>query len=1228
MGQVARWRWLAALLLLSWQSADAVEFRLLHSFSFADNDGARPSYECAFTQSGSTLYGVTTSGATNGRGALFRMNTDGSDFKVIHSFSGGNVGGSVNTNYDDGCFPYGSPVLTGDLIYGATGAGGSNKQGCVYVVNTSGSGFQLLHHFKFNPGTTNFDGYSPQGSLTLSDGSLFGVTANGGTNSRGMIFTLRTDGTGYRPLYTFANGGDAQYPAGSLALSGSTLYGMTQYGGSADRGTVFCINTDGSGYRILHNFGIGLDGASPLGSVIVAGSTIYGMTTRGGGATDAGTIFKQNTDGTGYQKLYSFSSPQAYSPLGALTLVGSKLYGVTSAGRGTGATGNGAGTAFEINTDGTSFKFIHNFVVPPTTTDGSYPYARLLYSGDSLYGTTYGGGAQSLGSIFSLVVGNISPTGGAVKVTINPPGAVTAGAQWQVDGGVFRNSGTVAGGLLAGTHPVAFKPVAGWITPASQDTSIILGLTNTIVATYLPADVTKPTVSVTNIPASGNVSNSSFTIRGKANDNAGVTNVLYNLNNSGWIGTTTGNGWTNWFADLVLTPGTNFIATYAVDSSGNLSVTNTVKIIYILSAPLTVSTNGRGGISPLLNGALLQIGRNYTLTATPASGFGFTNWTDGGSTIFTNKPAFTFTMAPGLSVTANFVDVTKPTVSVTNLPLSGTVSNRAFIVKGKAGDNVSVANVRYNLNNSDWLGATSDNGWTNWFAELSLTPGTNFIGTYAVDTAGNRSPTNTVKLVYILSAPLTVRTNGKGSISPQLNGALLQIGKNVTLTATPALGFVFTNWTDGGSTLITNKPVLTFLMASNLAFTANFVDVQKPVLTVLTPTAATSAGNEFYLASGKASDNAGVAAVLYQLNNLGWFLPNTTNGYTNWTVTLGLTPGTNYFYAYALDTSGNLSATNTIKFLYVTAPATLNGLAAQITPDGGTTFGTSFGATTFSQNSTDPDNANAVGSYTYTKQSPSRGLLKLTYTAPPTATNEGLQTIQLSFTSTQTARFTNDADTGGIRFTSTPTLVPASLVNQTFIAVNGTSNALRTTFAPGKYVTSNLVSHTVNTFTPATYTAYGPVGALLKYISTNRQDYTILTFTATNYGSAYTESYAGNGSFAAANRNVFGIVSQRAGGNAPNNITNRSALLFNGPDTDKFKFPDAASFTQVDSLNEASTLGAGNYVYSRTATNTANLQLNYTSPAAGTQTAVFQFIAPNFAIFTNLDATFGAAALK
>lgn len=73
---------------------------------------------------------------------------------------------------------------------------------------------------------------------------------------------------------------------------------------------------------------------------------------------------------------------------------------------------------------------------------------------------------------------------GSLTVTILPAGAVSAGAQWNVDGGAWRASGATATGLSAGSHVVAFKEVAGWTKPANQTVTVVANQTATASGVY------------------------------------------------------------------------------------------------------------------------------------------------------------------------------------------------------------------------------------------------------------------------------------------------------------------------------------------------------------------------------------------------------------------------------------------------------------------------------------------------------------------------------------------------------------------------------------------------------------------------------------------------------------------------------------------------------------------------------------------------------------------------
>ena len=496
-----------------------------------------------------------------------------------------------------------------------------------------------------------------------------------------------------------------------------------------------------------------------------------------------------------------------------------------------------------------------------------------------------------------------------ISVLINGSGTISPNYNGQIldIGNSYSMTATPSAGVV-------FTGWTGSLTTNSNTILFIMASNILLQANFM--DVQKPTNSITT-PTQGQLwSNGVFTVTGKASDNVAVSNVFYSLNNTAWTNATTANNWTNWTATLNLIAGTNNIQAYAVDTSGNISATNSVSFNAVLSTVLTLSTNGLGSLNPNYNNALLQVGKNYSITATAGTGFAFTNWTGGvilPLAVLTNGTTLQFTMQSNLVLQANFVDTSKPTLSITNLAAGQRWSNLLFTAKGTATDNWQVASVQYQLNGGVWTNAT---GTTNWSAFLTLKPGTNTFTAYATDTSGNNSTTNSVSWQYVVTNLLAVQATGLGTISPNYSNSWLEIGRNYSMTATPATGFVVTNWAISTNWLggrITNNATVQFMMASNLTLQVNFADVTKPTLTITAPTAGQKLTNALVTFVGTASDNWKVTGVWYQLNSNAWNLVTaTTNNYTNWTQTLPLVIGTNTLKAFALDLGGNFSTTNTL----------------------------------------------------------------------------------------------------------------------------------------------------------------------------------------------------------------------------------------------------------------------------------------------------------------------------
>ncbi len=360
-------------------------------------------------------------------------------------------------NSTDGASPFGTLTLSADglTLYGMASEGGADQDGVVVSIPVTGGTPTVLASFN---GT---DGNDPAGSLTLSaDGStLYGMTNDGGTDGDGVIFSIPVTGGTPTVLASF-NGTDGEYPSGSLTLSGSTLYGMTSGGATDGDGVIFSIPVTGGTPTVLASFN-GTDGEDPSGGLTLSGSTLYG-TTYVGGADGDGVIFSIPVTGGTPTVLGSFNGTDGSGPAGSLTLSadGSTFYGMTvdgGASFGGAADPAGFGSIFSIPVTGGTPTTLYSF----NSTDAYNPGASLTLSGSTLYGTAHGG-ADSDGVIFSIPVTGGTPT---VLASFNgtdgerPTGGLTLSADGSTlygmasEGGADNDGVVFAQSLLATPTP-------------------------------------------------------------------------------------------------------------------------------------------------------------------------------------------------------------------------------------------------------------------------------------------------------------------------------------------------------------------------------------------------------------------------------------------------------------------------------------------------------------------------------------------------------------------------------------------------------------------------------------------------------------------------------------------------------------------------------------------------------------------------------------------------------
>lgn len=368
----------------------AQHYQVLHHFS--DSDGRNPS---SLVLSGTTLYGAAPWGGSFYSGVLFKLNTDGSGFTVLKEFA--------STN---GTTP-GNLILSGSTLYGTTYQGGARSAGTVFKINTDGSGFTILKHLGEASDRAGVTG------LTLSGTTLYGTTSLGGPDEHGSVFKLETDGSGFGVLWEFPAWGDGVHPR-SPGVGGTTLFGAAMGGGVAPYGgSVFRLNTDGSGFSVLRLFA-GPDGHYPglirqSSSTVLHGVTIFGGNAWNGKAGSGfGTIFSLNTNGSSFVVLRQFDRTNGANPR-ELVLEGEVCYGVTSAGG-----RYDEGTLFQMQTDGTGFTVLESFTGGHGAKGGC-----LLISGNMMYGTTTEGGSADYGVVFSRPLGLLAPA------VLRPPASQT-----------------------------------------------------------------------------------------------------------------------------------------------------------------------------------------------------------------------------------------------------------------------------------------------------------------------------------------------------------------------------------------------------------------------------------------------------------------------------------------------------------------------------------------------------------------------------------------------------------------------------------------------------------------------------------------------------------------------------------------------------------------------------------------------------------------------------------
>ena len=397
-------------LLLAWISqafllrAEPV-YEILSSFAY-DYPPRAPLAALAMGPDGA-YWGSTNGGGKLTCGTIFKINPVSGFRTTVLEFTGAGI--DSNGLRKRGTAPAAALVNDGlGNLWGTTSGGGTEGAGTVYKFNVATGTLTTVIDFTRN-GFVN-KGESPNSKL-VSDGAgnFWGTTSGGGGAGGGTIYKINALTNALTTVTEFNNLGDTSgsNPHGGVTDDGSGFFwGATVGGGANNAGTIFKIAANSGQFTTVLSFtgnGASNKGSFPYAMLLNDGGGNLWGTTVLGGAANMGTIFKVNIASGTLTTVIHFTgdgpSDKGARPYSGLAADASGfLWGTTSD---SGA--NSHGTLFKLNPTTGILETVVEFTGNGPTNKGSLPLSPLVSDGaGSLLGVTGAGGANDLGTVFKL----------------------------------------------------------------------------------------------------------------------------------------------------------------------------------------------------------------------------------------------------------------------------------------------------------------------------------------------------------------------------------------------------------------------------------------------------------------------------------------------------------------------------------------------------------------------------------------------------------------------------------------------------------------------------------------------------------------------------------------------------------------------------------------------------------------------------------------------------------
>ncbi len=242
-----------------------------------------------------SLYGMASQGGTANGGTLFEYNFNTNTFTKKLDFV------SATT----GSYPQASLFkASNNKLYGTTGVGGLNGAGTLFEYDPATSTFTKKVDF------ISANGNNPNSALVAAaNGKLYSTTSTGGVNNKGVLFEYDYLTNVYTKKVDFNGTGNGHQPYGDLVLANNNkLYGLTYQGGTGGKGVIFEYDPANNICTKKFDFINATTGMFPVGRLTLASNgKLYGNTEYGG-TNNSGILFEFDPANDNFTSILSYTN--------------------------------------------------------------------------------------------------------------------------------------------------------------------------------------------------------------------------------------------------------------------------------------------------------------------------------------------------------------------------------------------------------------------------------------------------------------------------------------------------------------------------------------------------------------------------------------------------------------------------------------------------------------------------------------------------------------------------------------------------------------------------------------------------------------------------------------------------------------------------------------------------------------------------------------------------------